>query len=112
MSFDIYGGNLRRGHCEVHPHVNEEYPCSICYAEKQRHEHALRSDMVPRSRIEAIERETAQAEEKLTQVQNSARKEFKRLQSKIDMLMLEYCPEEMTQEQKDNWAAIQVPGDA
>jgi hypothetical protein len=33
MSFDIYGNNLRRGHCEVHPHVHEEYPCSVCLAE-------------------------------------------------------------------------------
>ena len=33
MSFDIYGNNLRPGHCEVHPHVHEEYPCSVCLAE-------------------------------------------------------------------------------
>ncbi len=33
MAFDIYGGNLRGGHCEVHPHVHEEYPCSVCYSE-------------------------------------------------------------------------------
>ncbi len=30
MSHDIYGGSLRRGHCEVHPHVHESYPCSVC----------------------------------------------------------------------------------
>lgn len=29
------------------------------------------------------------------------------LQAKIDALMLEYCPGEMTQEQKDRWAAAQ-----
>ena len=33
MSFDIYGNPLQRGHCEVHPHVHEEYPCSVCMAE-------------------------------------------------------------------------------
>jgi len=33
MSYDIYGNNLKRGHCEVHPQVGEEYPCSLCYAE-------------------------------------------------------------------------------
>jgi len=33
MSWDIYGNVLRRGYCEVHPQVNEEYPCSLCYAE-------------------------------------------------------------------------------
>lgn len=30
-------------------------------------------------------------------------------QAKIDWLMLEYCPDEMTQEQKENWAAHQKP---
>ena len=33
MSYDIYGNNLKRGHCEVHPQVGEDYPCSLCYAE-------------------------------------------------------------------------------
>ena len=35
MSWDIYGNPLARGHCEVHPHVAEEYPCSVCIGEKQ-----------------------------------------------------------------------------
>ena len=30
------------------------------------------------------------------------------LQSEIDSLMLEYCPDEMTKEQKDNWAIHQI----
>ena len=30
------------------------------------------------------------------------------LQAKIDALMLEFCPEEMTQEQVDNWMKHQV----
>lgn len=30
-------------------------------------------------------------------------------QAKIDSLMLEYCPDKMTQEQKDNWANHQKP---
>lgn len=33
MSYDIYGNPLQRGHCEVHPHVHEEYPCSVCIQE-------------------------------------------------------------------------------
>jgi hypothetical protein len=33
MAFDIYGGILRRGHCEVHPEIAEPYPCYICIAE-------------------------------------------------------------------------------
>ncbi|MFQ2854319.1 hypothetical protein ACK3YO_12635 [Aeromonas caviae] len=36
MSWDIYGNPLPRGHCEVHPHVHEEYPCSMCLTEQQR----------------------------------------------------------------------------
>jgi hypothetical protein len=38
MPYDIYGETLERGHCEVHPWVHEEYPCSCCYADHQRHE--------------------------------------------------------------------------
>lgn len=40
MSYDIFGEPLRRGHCEVHPHVHEEFPCSVCLMERkeeQRH---------------------------------------------------------------------------
>lgn len=39
MSFDIYGGRLRGGHCEVHPDVAETYPCSVCLDEMA-HYHA------------------------------------------------------------------------
>lgn len=31
------------------------------------------------------------------------------LQARIDALMLEYCPEEMTEAQKENWARHQRP---
>jgi len=50
MSFDIYGNNLRRGHCEVHPHVHEEYPCSVCLTESanaQREVDRLRDIPIP-----------------------------------------------------------------
>lgn len=33
------------------------------------------------------------------------------LEYKIDELMLEYCPEDMTEEQLDNWSKHQVPVD-
>lgn len=36
MSWDIYGEPLRKGHCEVHPWVHEEYPCSVCYSESDK----------------------------------------------------------------------------
>jgi len=32
-------------------------------------------------------------------------------QARIDELMLEYCPDEMPQEQLDNWSNHQVPAD-
>jgi len=36
MAFDIYGEDLKRGHCEVHPWIGEEYPCSLCYANDEK----------------------------------------------------------------------------
>lgn len=35
MAFDIHGNHLLPGHCEVHPYVHEEYPCSVCFAESK-----------------------------------------------------------------------------
>lgn len=35
MGFDIYGNRLRVGHCEVHPHVHQEYPCDVCLSERR-----------------------------------------------------------------------------
>ena len=36
MAFDIYGNNLPRGHCELHPHVAEEWPCFVCIGDKRK----------------------------------------------------------------------------
>lgn len=36
MSWDIYGQPLRRGYCEVHSWINQEYPCSQCMLEIER----------------------------------------------------------------------------
>ncbi len=38
MSYDIWGNTLRSGHCEVHPWVHEEYPCSVCMAENREYQ--------------------------------------------------------------------------
>lgn len=40
----------------------------------------------------------------------SRQKEIDRLQSKIDAIMLEFCPDEMTKEQLANWDLNQRPG--
>lgn len=44
MAFDIYGNDLRDGFCEVHPHVGQEYPCSICCMEIEREEQRQREN--------------------------------------------------------------------
>lgn len=51
MAWDIYGNTLRRGYCEVHPSVPEEYPCYICMQEIEREERwrterAIKDDLV------------------------------------------------------------------
>lgn len=38
MAWDIYGQPLRRGHCEVHPHIAEPWPCPLCLSEHQQPE--------------------------------------------------------------------------
>lgn len=38
MAYDIYGCRLHPGNCEVHPHVHEIYPCSVCLDESRQHE--------------------------------------------------------------------------
>ena len=35
MAYDIYGNILERGHCEVHPWVNESYPCPECIGDNK-----------------------------------------------------------------------------
>lgn len=57
MSYDIYGNNLRRGHCEVHPHVHEEYPCSICYIENTLNEERKELERLERQHYEEQEQE-------------------------------------------------------
>ena len=42
-------------------------------------------------------------------VNRRLRDENEALQARIDELMLEYCPDDMTKEQFDNWAVHQVP---
>lgn len=53
MSWDIYGNPLRRGYCEVHPDVHQEYPCSICMAQKQQQSQ-------PHNELEQLQYEFAQ----------------------------------------------------
>jgi len=43
-----------------------------------------------------------------TKAADEATEKIDALQAKIDALMLEYCPDEMTEEQKARWAESQV----
>lgn len=45
----------------------------------------------------------------LEQENERLRKELDAKQAEIDRLMLEFCPDEMTEEQKAEWAARQRP---
>ena len=33
MAFNIYENDLEKGFCEIHPYVQQEYPCTICISE-------------------------------------------------------------------------------
>lgn len=61
MAWDIYGNNLRRGYCEVHPDVPQEYPCMYCMRdidEENRYQDEQRLiEEAYREQVELIERE-------------------------------------------------------
>lgn len=46
---------------------------------------------------------------KKDEIKTEHQKTIDHLQSQIDSLMLEFCPERMTEIQKENWAKHQVP---
>ena len=53
--------------------------------------------------------DTGEHESGFEQGKAEAQAEIDVKQAKIDALMLEYCPDEMTKEQLDNWAKHQMP---
>ena len=65
MSWDIYGNPLQRGHCEVHPHVHEEYPCSVCLSERRQHDEANRDHQAQHDMILEVEHLKMQRDELL-----------------------------------------------
>ena len=36
MGYDIFGETLKRGYCEFHPDIPEEYPCYFCRSERRK----------------------------------------------------------------------------
>ena len=69
MSFDIYGNNLTRGHCEVHPHVGEEYPCSVCQMDSQ-HRHVAQASQHEDWRLQDENEKLEARVKELEQAQN------------------------------------------
>jgi hypothetical protein len=67
MAWDIYGNTLRRGYCEVHPSVPEEYPCMYCMLdierENERHSDQIRMDNLIREHHEEMLHEAVEEEE-------------------------------------------------
>jgi hypothetical protein len=68
MAFDIYGNNLQRGHCEIHPYVHEEYPCSICLSENIR---TTPDDHRHDSHLEQMSHERDMMEQHINQLQSA-----------------------------------------
>jgi formate dehydrogenase assembly factor FdhD len=71
MAYDIYGNNLRKGYCEVHPHVAQEYPCGLCDMDRQtqearrRHEETHRQEYFKDQQIEQLQQEVQRLKEEL-----------------------------------------------
>lgn len=61
MAWDIYGNTLRRGYCEVHPDVPQEYPCMYCMRDieddRRYQDEQQLIDNIYREQMEAVERE-------------------------------------------------------
>jgi hypothetical protein len=76
MSWDIYGQPLRRGHCEAHPDVHEEYPCGMCLSESRERERAkavaklaaLRAKVRAKTQAAVTERERRKVHTRTTEL--------------------------------------------
>lgn len=75
-------------------------------------ETSLTNSLVSRLRDEYVQQSARCGEEDSQErslLAQEAADEIERLQAKIDALMLEYCPDEMTPEQRTEWAKHQRP---
>ena len=59
--------------------------------------------------IERLTKERDEARRTVKMAHEEGARQIATLQARIDELMLEYCPEEMTPEQLDEWARHQIP---
>lgn len=94
MAYDIFGNDLRKGHCEVHPHVHEEYPCSVCYAEnREKQQQQPQPDYYQDRIIAALQEQNANLEDGnalLLEENKKLREALKELLPHCDHLLIEY----------------------
>ena len=70
MSFDIFGQPLKRGHCEAHPHVNEEWPCSLCLMESEQRRRSESNNNAQHDMILEVEHLKMQRDELLSALED------------------------------------------
>lgn len=75
---------------------NKRHPCMVPFQQLPVEQQA--KDYIFRAVVQALQGATVRQQDKIAA-----------LEAKIDALMLEYCPDEMTKEQLGNWAAHQRP---
>lgn len=71
MAFDIYGNDLQKGHCEVHPWVHQEYPCSVCLSEHQRKTQPVSQRDYKEEHIEALKNEIEQQAQRIKELEEA-----------------------------------------
>lgn len=90
MPYDIYGNPLKRGYCEVHPNIGEEYPCSLCLAETELHQRKKEHQKaMEREHQKAMEREYQEAMElaQCNEAEKQKLQELKQIVSEIENAM-------------------------
>ena len=69
----------------------------------------LRIDILKLAAQQATDDELGELIQRLAEGNDILNKKNKSLQARIDALMIEYCPEEMTTSQRDEWERNQKP---
>jgi hypothetical protein len=93
MAYDIYGEVLGKGCCEVHPWVNQSYPCSTCYDESR--QDAQKNDYDKQMEREYRDAETAHYRHEYCMENSKAYRTLYRLRVRIDKILVHIigkCP--------------------
>lgn len=105
MSWDIYGNSLRNGHCEVHPHVHESYPCSVCMSEVQhRHDQEAHYNAAMSEQYEAHCRElSAQHDEEMLREELVEMRKWRAAAQRIGEALVKDGPHDYYSMSADDW---------